>query len=172
MILLIWSSERAAECAKSIQQTFQQPVCIVSSLQRGCEQLQSHSFFAVVLDQGIAEAEPGQRDFLFQHLAGAVPVLVNFGISGLDRILSEVRAALNRRMRENILARREVTLAFRNELKDDLTALLLSCGIALGEPTLSETASQRVRRIEEVANRMREKLMATEEAESKMATSA
>jgi hypothetical protein len=56
-------------------------------------------------------------------------------------------------------------VALRNELKDDVTALLLSCGIALGDPELNEPAVARVKRIEEVANRIKDRLTATEPAE-------
>jgi hypothetical protein len=144
----------------------------VANLQKGCEQVQSILFSAVLLDQGIAETEPGQADFLFHHLGTAVPVVVNFGISGVERILRELRAALNRRVRESMLAQQEARMAVRNELKDDVTALLLSCGIARQEPTLSEPAMARVLKIEEIAIQIRDKLLATEKVEKRMATNA
>ena len=172
MILLIWSSERALDCAQAIEHTFQQPVCVVASLQRGCEQLQAGIYSAVLLDQGIAETEPGQADFLFHHLGTAVPVLVNFGISGIERILRELRAAFNRRIRESLLARQNARISLRNELKDDVTALLLSCGIALDEPSMTEAAAARVRKIEEVANQIRSKLIATDNLDTETAAQA
>jgi hypothetical protein len=172
MILLIWSSDRVSDCAKAIEHSFQQPVCIVSTLQRGCEQLQSQPFSAVLLDQGLAEAEPGQADFLFHHLGTAVPVLVNFAISGVERVLRELRAALNRRLRDTMLARLDARRELLSELKDDVTGLLLCCGVALEQANLPEGAAERVRKIEEIANRIRDRLLATNGAENRMATTA
>jgi hypothetical protein len=62
-----------------------------------------------------------------------------------------------------MLARHNARIALRDELKDDLTSLLLSCGMALEEAGLSETTITRLRNIEEAANRLRQKLTADEE---------
>lgn len=163
MILLIWSSDRAQDCARAIERAFQRQVRVVSDLQQACEHLQSEEYSAVLVDQWITEAEPGQADFLFHHLGTAAPVFVNFGISGVERIVRELRAALNRRGRETMLARHNARIALRNELKDEVTALLLSCGIALSEPGLDETTLARLRMIDEVANKIKEKLTISEE---------
>jgi hypothetical protein len=163
MILLIWPSERAQDCAATIERTFQQPVRVVANLHEACERLQNEEYSAVLIDQWITEGEPGQADFLFHHLGTAAPVFVNFGISGIERAVRELRAAFNRRGRETMLARHNARIALRDELKDDLTALLLSCGMALGEPGLSEVTITRLRDIEEAANRIRHKLTASDE---------
>ena len=105
MILMIWSSERARDYAFSIEHAVQEPVQIASSLHEGCDRLRSDEFSAVIVDQWITEAEPEPTSILFDHLGPAVPVFVNFGISGLERILRELRAALSRRGREMVLAR-------------------------------------------------------------------
>jgi hypothetical protein len=163
MILLIWSSDKAQDCARAIEHTFQQPVRVATSLRQGCEHLQVEEYSAVLVDQWICEAEPGEADFLFHHLGTAAPLFVNFGISGVERILRELRAAFNRCGRETMLARHNARIALRNELKDDVTALLLCCGIALDEPSLSEAAAARLRTVEEVANHIKEKLTLSEE---------
>jgi hypothetical protein len=102
----------------------------------------------------------------------AVPVFVNFGISGIERILREIRAALSRRGLESVLARHSARQALREELKDDVTALLLSCGIALGEPDLSEATKARLKQIEELAQHMRSKLAVGEENQKAAAAGA
>lgn len=172
MILLIWSSERAQDCARAIEHAFQQPVLVAKSLREGCERLQVQEYTAVLLDQWITEAEPGQADYLFHHLGTAATVFVNFGISGIERIIREVRAAMNWRGRETMLARHHARIELRTELKDDLTALLLSSGIALEEPGMSESAITRLRKIEEIANQIKNKLVVAEEAEDKAAAGA
>lgn len=163
MILLIWSSERAQACASAIENAFQQPVKIVASLQEGSRNLQSAEFSAVLVDQWVTEAEPGQADYLIHHLGAAVPVFVNFGVSGLERILRELRAALNRRGRDTHLAQQNARIVLRNSFKDDVTALLLSCGVILDDPALSPGLAVRIQTIESIANRLKEKLLAEEE---------
>ncbi|HZP17279.1 MAG TPA: hypothetical protein VFB00_04905 [Terriglobales bacterium] len=169
MILLIWSSERAADCARAIENAFQQPVRVVSTLQQACEQLQAEEYSAVLVDQWVSEAEPSQADYLFHHLGTAAPVFVNFGISGVQRIIREVRAAFNRAGRETMLARHNARIALRNELKDDVTALLLATGIALADSALNEAVLPRIKKIEEIALRLREKLVIPEDTRASSA---
>ena len=158
MILVIWASDRAKECALSIEHAFQEPVQVASSLHEGCDRLRSGEYSAVVVDQWITEAEPEPTSILFDHLGMAVPLFVNFGISGIERILRELRAALSRRGLETVLARHSARQGLRDELKDDVTALLLSCGLAAGEAGLTEAAAARLRTIEELAKHIKHKL--------------
>jgi hypothetical protein len=169
MILLIWASERAQDCARAIEDTFQQRVHVAATLQEGCEHLQLEDYAAVLVDQWSTEVEPGQADYLFHHLGTAVPVFVNFGISGVQRVLRELRAAFNRQGRETMLARHNARLALRNELKDDVTALLLCCGLALEEPTLTEAAIMRLRQVQQAADQIKRKLALSEGDESAVA---
>lgn len=162
MILLIWSSERAIDCAKAIEQSFQAPVRIVSTLHQACDWIQREEYSAVLVDQSITEVNPSEADFLIHHLGAAVLVFVNFGISGVERILRELRAAFSRHSRETMRAHQLARTALRNELKDDVTALLLSCGIALSDPNLNEAAVTRLKVIEEVANRVKDRLTSAE----------
>jgi hypothetical protein len=120
--------------------------------------LRSGEYSAVVIDQWITEAEPEPASVVFEHLGMAVPVFVNFGISSVERILRELRAAMSRRGLETVLARHSARQALRDELKDEVTVLLLSCGVALEEPSLSESARTRLQEIEELVKHVSEKL--------------
>ncbi len=162
MILIIWPSEKAKDCAHCIEHALQEPVQVTSSLHEGCDRLRSGEYSAVVVDQWITEAEPEPTSVLFDHLGMAVPLFVNFGISGMERIVRELRAALARRGLEAVLARHSARQALRNELKDDVTALLLSCGVALEEPGLAENTRARLSKIEDLAKHIRSKLALSE----------
>jgi hypothetical protein len=85
------------------------------------------------VDQWISEAEPVRSDSLFDSIRDAIPVFVNFALNNEERIMRELRAALQRRERERAIVRRSAQIALCDELKDDLTALQLSCGVALRE---------------------------------------
>jgi len=163
MILLVWASEKAQSLASVINGRLTQEVHVVANLQQACERLHSNEYAAVVVDQWISEAEPTRSDLLFDSLGGAVPLFVNFGINGQDRVLRELRAALERRQRENVMVRRNAEVALRDELKDDVTALLLSCGVAMSEPGLSETLSVRLNQIKHVAIQLRARLASGDE---------
>jgi hypothetical protein len=158
MILIIWSSHRAKDCALSIEHDLQIPVQLASSVHEGCDRLRAGECSAVIIDQWIAEAEPEAAAVLFDHLGMAIPLFVNFGISGVEGIVRELRAALSRRSYETVLARHSARQGLRDELKDDVTPLLLSSGVALKQPDLGEALTTRLRGIEDLAEQIRNKL--------------
>ena len=158
MILLITSSARAKECAQAIEQATTDNVQVASTLQQAGAQLRSGEYTAVVIDQFLVEAEPDQSELVMQHLGTAVALHINFAISGVERVIRELRAALNRRKREALAARREAEQILRSELKGTVTALLLSCEMALGVPNLPQTAESKLRTVYDLAREMRSKI--------------
>jgi hypothetical protein len=78
----------------------------------------------------------------------------------MDPVARELRAALQRHQKEVQLVRQEVQQALRNELKGTITALLLSCEMALQVPDLQSAAKSRMRTVHELAQEMRLKLEA------------
>jgi len=75
----------------------------------------------------------------------------------VDRLVRELRAALHRRKLELVIAREAAEQSLRNELKGTVTALLLSCEMAVQAHDL-ETAETKVRKVYELAMEMRNKL--------------
>ena len=159
MLLLAWSSDKAQQCARALEQEFDEPVRIASSLEQASQELKANDFSAVLLDQFLCEAWPSQADFVFQHVGSATPVIVNFAISAMDRIVRTVRASLEQSKREMQMARRQACSALNADLKDDLTALLLSCGLELQDQALPAHAAEQLRRIEAIAKDMQQKLL-------------
>ena len=88
----------------------------------------------------------------------ATPVFVNFAISGIERVVRELRAALQRRTKEVQVARKVAEGALRNELKGTVTAILLSCEMALQAENLPTTAQVKLQAIDELGREMRKKL--------------
>ncbi|HKW17445.1 MAG TPA: hypothetical protein VJO35_08065 [Terriglobales bacterium] len=163
MILIIWNSGKAPECARVIEHAMQEPVQVACSLHEGSELLRSAEYSAVIIDQWITEAEPEPASIVCDHLGMAVPLFVNFGISAVERILRELRAALHRRGIETALARQSAHQALQDELKDDVTALLLACGIAVESAKPSDPIRVRLQQIEELAKHIKQKLAAADE---------
>jgi hypothetical protein len=162
MILLITPSAQAQGCTQALQQATAENVQIASTLQQAATQLRSQEFAAVVIDQSLVGAEPDESELVLQHLGTAVALHINFAISGVERVTREVRAALNRRKREALAARREAEQVLRSELKGTVTALLLSCEMALGVPNLPVSAENKLRAVYDLAREMRSKIGMTQ----------
>lgn len=161
MILLITSLEKAQNCAKALEETAAETVHVAATLGQAVAQLEAHEFTAVVMDQLLLDAEPHDVETIVKHLGSAVPVYSNFAISGIERVSRELRSALHRRRRESLVARQEAEQTLRSELKDTITALLLSCEMALDVPHLPLFAETKMRAVDALAREMRAKLGVT-----------
>jgi hypothetical protein len=99
---------------------------------------------------------------LVQQMDGTIdidrPVFVNFAISGIERRVRALRAALQGRTKEVSVARKVAEGALRNELKGTVTAMLLSCEMALQVQGLPMAAQVKLQAIDELAREMRRKL--------------
>jgi hypothetical protein len=158
MILLVTPIDRSNECARALQENTGEEVVVAENLREAATRLRSESYLAVVFDQNILETEPDQIDTAMQHLGTAIPVQVNLAISGLDRLVREVRAAVERRKREEVTARRAVTGELHSELNGTLTALLLHCELALQVPGLPPTVTEKLQCAHALVKKIRTQL--------------
>ena len=158
MLLVITPSAKARGCAQAIQQVTSQETHVVATSSQALAQLRVREYVAVLIDQAFLETEPVESDMVLQQIGTAVPVHVNFAINNMDRIGRELRAALYRHQKAVQLVREEVQGALRNALKGTVTALLLSCEMALQVPDLQNVAESRMRTVYELAKEIRLKL--------------
>jgi type IV secretory pathway TrbF-like protein len=158
MILLITSLAKAQDCAKTLQEATAEPAQVAATLREAVGQLQSQEFSAVVIDQLWLDAEPDGLDAILKHVGTAVPVYSNFALSGIERVTRELRSALHRRQRELQIAQQEAEQGLRRALNDTLTALLLSCEMALDVPNLPSLAETKMRAVDALAKDMRNRL--------------
>jgi len=158
MILLITPFAKSQQCAEAIQQATGEMVQVAPALRQAVAQLREQQYTAVVMDQLALEAEPEECELITEHLESAIPVHVNFAISGAERVIREIRAALHRRKKEAQTARAEAEAALRNELKGTVTALLLSCELALDVPGLPAQAEEKLRAGHDLARELSSKL--------------
>ena len=161
MILLITPSAKVQECAKALEEATSEAMQVAPTLRQAAAHLRSEEYSVVVLDQFLVEAEPEESDLVLQHIGPAVPVYANFAISGINRVARELRAAVNRQKREVVVARQSAEQTLRNELKGTLTALMLSCELAL-QATDPATVENKIHQVYELAMEMRSKLGITE----------
>ena len=163
MILLITPSARGQECAQALLASTNLQTDVAATLQAAVGKLREQEYAAVVVDQFLMEVEPDEGEQMLQHLGTAFPVYVNCAISGIDRIVREVRSALSRRKREEEIARSSATRAIWSELKEDVTGILLSCDLVLASKEVPAPAANKIQVIHDLATQMRSKLASSEQ---------
>ncbi len=160
MILLITPSARGQQCADSMAGTTGRETRWAKSLQEGATCLREQAYSAVVIDQFLVETEPEDAGQLTEHFGTAFPVYVNFAVTGMERLLREVREALHRRTREETVARRAVRDQMHCQMRETLTALLLSCELAMSVADVPMPAVEKIRAIDGLARELRLQLRA------------
>lgn len=144
MILLVTSSSRAGDCAAALRKGTNEDVTVADSLRSAAMALRTEPYAAVVLDQYLLETELDEGQTVMERLGTAIPVPVNLAITAMERLVQEVRAAIRRRKREQAAARKAALSTLHGELNSTVTALLLSCEMALGTPGLPSEAAEKM----------------------------
>jgi hypothetical protein len=128
------------------------------SLQAAATRLREETYAVAVIDQLLLETEPEESDQMIEHLGHAFPVYINFAVTGMERLLREVRLALHRRKREENAAVRKVVEQLGSEMRESLTAVMLSCELAMAVPDVPAPAAQKIQAIDNLARAMRLRL--------------
>ncbi len=157
MILLITPSESVRQCAPAFQKASAEMIHTADSLRQGTAKLRVQEYSVVAIDQFLLETEPEASEALMEHLGTAIPLPLNFALSGQERIVRELRAALTRREREQFAARQAVEQDLRNQLRNTVTALLLSCDLA-NAPKLPPGIKERLKTAHGLLQRLSDEL--------------
>lgn len=160
MILLVTPIECRDKCAAALKEATGEPVVTAESLGQATTLLRADFFTIAVLDQHLAEKEPHETDATLEHLGTAIPIQINFAVSGLERLLREVRLALRRRTYEHAVAREEASHAIHGEFNDTVTTLLLDCELALDAADSPSTVTEHLASVLETAQKLRAQLEA------------
>jgi hypothetical protein len=155
MILLITPSARGQQCADSLQAATSLETHWAQNLQEASTRLRQQTYSAAVIDQFLLETEPEESDQMVEHLGTAFPVYINFAVTAMERLVREVRSALHRRKREESAARRAVVEQIHSEMRETLTAMLLSCELAMSVPNVPVPAAEKIRAIDNLARELR-----------------
>ena len=157
-VLLVTATSGAENCAAAIGRQLGLTVEVAESRRAALAALRRREYAVMVLDESLVEADPTGAEVLWQQAGLAVPIQVNLGISGCNRVLREVRAALQRREREMSLAMRAAANIMEGEINTTLTGLLLQTRLALDEPALPPATAVKLRQVVELAGELREQL--------------
>ncbi len=157
-ILIISTMQGMDQCAASISEETKTEVEVATTRRAGLSALRRTEFSVVVVEEGLAEGDPAWADQVWHHASMAMPLQLNFGISGCARLSREIRAALARRLADKSLARRAAAVDIANELKSPVTGLLLESELALRDPGMTPALEPKLRHLVELAGAIRERL--------------
>lgn len=155
MILFMTPHTGIKEKISSFEADTGEVVHCAQSLSDAMVQLRQNAYAVAVLDQPWLEADPG-GEVVVEHLGAAIPLYMNPGIHGYDRVLKDIRLALARRRREETAVRLSVKTELYSELKDTLTSMLLSCSLALECRGVPEMAAEKMRSAHDLTRKMAE----------------
>lgn len=164
-ILLVTGIEGAQNCAHVIAKQLATEVETASGRKAALALLRQKEFAAVVVDETIAECDPAAAEAIWERAGLAIPLQVNFALSGAARLIRDIRAALHRREREQMLARKAAAAAIESELKSTVAGLLLQSELALSGADAGSPVTERLRIVADLAGNLRRKLAAPSEAQ-------
>ena len=158
MILLITSSTRAQECAAAMERTTGERTQVCPRLSQAARTLRSTECTALVIDQNLMEVDPAATDVVLKEAQTAIPVIINLAICGVERVVRDVRSALQRRQEKHLRAARQAEANLRSQLTEALTGILLSSQLAMEVPAVPAAAQARLRSVYQLAMSIRQRL--------------
>jgi hypothetical protein len=157
-VLLVTGIEGARNCAGVLAKQLEMQVEVADGRKTALSMLRHKDFSALVLDDTIAECDPAGAEAIWDRAGLAIPLQVNFAVSGTARLVRDIRAALHRREREQALARNAASAAVESELKSTVAGLLLQSELALSGMDSGTPARERVRMVADLAANLRRQL--------------
>jgi hypothetical protein len=159
-ILMVTGIEGARNCAAVVGAQLEMEVEVAEGRKAALSALRRREFAAVVVDDTMAECDPAAAEAIWERAGLAIPLQVNFALSGAARLTREIRAALHRREREQALARRAAAAAIETELKTTVAGLLLHSQLALSDSEMTSPLAEKLRVVADLAGNLRRQLSA------------
>jgi len=157
-ILVVSALSGAENCAAAIMKQMGLDVEVVPGRREALEALRMGSYAAVIVEDSLAEGDPRGAEVLWKMAGLAIPMQVNFALTGSARLVRDLRAALARREQEQGAAQRAALRAVEAELRNSISGLLLHTQLALRESGPSPRLEQRLRLMAELAGNLKQRL--------------
>jgi signal transduction histidine kinase len=157
-VLVISALSGAENCAAAIMQQMGLDVEVVPGRREAIEALRTGVYAAVIVDDALAEGDPRGAEVLWKMAGMAIPLQVNFALTGSARLVRDLRAALARREQEQGAAQRAALRAVESELRNTISGLLLHTQLALRDSPPSPQLEQRLRLMAELAGNLKQRL--------------
>jgi signal transduction histidine kinase len=163
-ILFVTGIEGARNCADVVGKLLDMEMVIAEGRKAALAQLRQREFVAVVVDDTVAACDPAAAEAIWERSGLAIPIQINFAVSGVARLVREIRAALHRREREQELARRAAAAAVESEVKNIVAGLLLQSQLALSSSDATSPVAERLRLVANLAGDLRRQLSGSKPA--------
>jgi hypothetical protein len=157
-ILIVTGMEGAENCAAALTKLLDMECVAANGRKAAIAALKRTEYAAIVMDEGLFDADQTAADALWEHAGLAIPVHVNFALSGAQRLAREIRLALNRRERERALAHEAAAAAIESELKSTVAGLLLHSQLALQDREIPAPLAEKLRLVADLAGNLRQQL--------------
>jgi hypothetical protein len=159
-ILIVTGIEGARNCAAVVGTQLGMEVELAEGRKPALVALRHREFSVVVMDETMAECDPSAAEAIWERAGLAIPLQINFALSGAARLIREIRAALHRREREQALSHRAAAAAMESELKSTVAGLLLHSQLALSGSEVPALIADRLRVMADLAGNLRQQLNA------------
>ena len=159
-ILVVTGIEGVQNCAAAIAQQLGTEVETANGQKAALSMLRKKEFSVVVVDETIAECDPAAAAAIWEHAELAIPLQINFALSGAARLVREIRAALHRRDHEQALARKAAAGAIESELRTTVAGLLLQSQLALSAKEVPTPVAEKLQIVADLASNLRQQLNA------------
>lgn len=157
-ILMVTGIAGAKNCAGAVSAQLGFAVEVAQGRREALDALRRSEFQAVVVDETLAECDPAAAEAIWDRAGRAIPLQINFAISGVARLVREIRAGLRRREREQILARRAAAAEMEVEMKSALAGLLLHSQLALSGSGVPSPVADKIRVVVELVGNLQQQL--------------
>jgi hypothetical protein len=159
-ILMVTGIEGARNCADAVSTQLGMEVEVAENRRAAMAILKRREFQAMVVDETMVECDPAAAEAIWAMAGLAIPLQINFALSGAMRLVREIKAALHRRAREQALASMAAAVAIETELKSTVAGLLLHSELALKGSGVPPAVADRMRVVAELAGTLRQQLNA------------
>lgn len=157
-VLVVSALSGAKDCAAAIMQQMGLDVDVMPGWREAIEVLRFEAYVVVIVDDALAEGDPRGAEVLWKMAGLAIPMQVNFALTGAARLVRDLRAALARREQEQGAAQRAALQAVESDLRNTVSGLLLHSQLALRETPSSPQLEQRLRVMAELVGNLKQKL--------------
>ena len=157
-ILIVSGIEDVRNCAEVVAKKLELKVEVAEGRRSALDALRKNKFLAVVVDESLAECDPAAADAIWEQSGLAIPLQINFAVSGAARIIREIRAALQRREREQTVALQAASASIERELKNTVSGLLLHSQLALSQGGVPPVVAEKLRLVVGLAGTLRAQL--------------
>lgn len=158
MILLVTTSSRAKEYAAAVERGTGHKTQLATSVPQALSKMQAAEFDVLATDQSLLETDFRALDTLLNHCGMAMPVYLNLALHGPERVVREVQVALRRTAAEKLAAERAAGTILRNELRNEVTGILLSSELALRQDSVTPEVAEKLQSVRYLAEKMRSRL--------------